>query len=236
MADEQKFDRFRPTPPNVPGVPVSGAAAPTEQPAARARTQRLVVAGAGLGVIVAGLLWYGLRPENSVPIGGVRVAEPAAGAPGGVAAAPASAGGHTGSIPVAPGEIGKVEEFAKPWSAKRFLFRRLSEESAAMIIRLPSGSARSPQGYWAFGLGRGNEACQLQLVQDREVLARDFDHPARHPMVVDPCTRAVFDPLRLGEVGGAWIRGDVVRGPAYRPPPAILIRVDGSRISAVRME
>jgi hypothetical protein len=55
-------------------------------------------------------------------------------------------------------------------------------------------------------------------------------------MIGDPCNRAVFDLLKYGTGPAGVVRGEIVQGPALRPPVAIQIRTEGSEIVAVRME
>jgi hypothetical protein len=56
-------------------------------------------------------------------------------------------------------------------------------------------------------------------------------------MVGDPCSRAVFDPLQMADLpGGAWARGAIVRGYAFRPPLAIEIRINSDQLVAAAME
>ncbi len=236
MADEQeKFDRFKPAAPKVPGVP-DPAAAPAEAAAKKGIPKQWVLLGAGgvALVLLVILVAVVLRTEPP-PVSPTAppVSDPAAAA---ATAAASPAATSPNSPPVAPGEIGTVLEFAEPWSAKRFVFRKFTDEYYAMVIRLPGGPQRNASGYWAFALGRKGEECELEFITDTARLAQEFGYRAQHPMVVDPCTKSVYDPLRNGDVGGAWVRGDVVKGSAYRPPLAILIKVENDRLAALQME
>lgn len=242
MADEPekpKFDRFKPAAPKIPGVsdPSQPAQAPTaEAPVRKIPKEWMIRGGAAIGFLLLALvLWLATRTEP-LPVA-PSAAQPASDSATPAATAPRSpAAKAPGSLPVAPGPVASVQEFPAAWSAKKFLFRKLSEEVSALVVRLPGGSPRSPAGYWAFSLGRPNEECELQFITDLPALARDYGFRAQHPMVVDPCSRSVYDPLKLGDVGGAWVRGDVVKGSAYRPPLSILLRVEGNSISAVQIE
>lgn len=56
-------------------------------------------------------------------------------------------------------------------------------------------------------------------------------------MLVNPCNRAVIDPLKLSSLpGGAWVRGEIVQGADMRPPLAIEVKIKGQKILANRME
>jgi hypothetical protein len=237
MADSgEQFDRFKPAKPKIP------AAEPKLPPPAPAEKRRLsmpVIAGGGAAVLllVVFTVWLALRPApEAAPI----ATPPAAGNVAPAATQPGSPAVSTSpvAIPIAPGEIATVQEMSKPWAAKKFIFRKPlgNERVNAVVVRLPVGSPRSGQGYWAFATGLPGQQCQLEFVTDLARLASEFDFRATHPMVADPCTRRVYDPLQLGEVAGALIRGDVVSGPTGRPPLAILIRVEGNSVVAAQME
>jgi hypothetical protein len=56
-------------------------------------------------------------------------------------------------------------------------------------------------------------------------------------MVVNPCSRAVFDPLQLKEIpGNIVVRGAIVQGHDLRPPYGIEVKVNGKQIRALAME
>jgi hypothetical protein len=56
-------------------------------------------------------------------------------------------------------------------------------------------------------------------------------------MVVNPCDRTVYDPMKVGELGGnTFARGEIVRGSALRPPISIDVKVSGNSIVADRIE
>lgn len=237
--DKPKMDRFKPAVPQIPGVPDPNAPLAPGAPAQakpQIPKQWLMIGGGAVGlVLLIVILVFALRTEPP-PV--APSAAPAATDPASPAATAAASPAATSpaSTPVAPGEIAAVQEFAKPWATKRFRFRKFTDEVAALIVRLPSGSARAASGYWAFSTGRVGDRCELEFITDLAVLSRDYGFRAQHPMVVDPCNRSVFDPLKLGDAGGAWVRGDVVKGSAYRPPLSILVRIQGDTISAVQME
>ncbi len=142
-------------------------------------------------------------------------------------------------VPPGPVTVARIGELAEPWAARRFRIRRQhsGREVPAILIRLPNGSARSANSYWALVLEEPFGRCILEYVTDRARLEREFGYRVQHPMVVDPCNGSVYHPLRFGpRTDGAMLRGEVVAGPAIRPPLAILVHVRGNEIVAERTE
>lgn len=137
-------------------------------------------------------------------------------------------------LPVGPGPIGTTDQLAKAWSSKRFLFRDplVAKPVPAMVVRLPGGQL------WGFSLREPFGECELEYVTDLKRMASDYHFQADHPMVVNPCSRAVYDLMRYsgGALNGGIVRGDIVHGIAVRPPMAIEINTNGKNIVAVRTE
>ncbi|HUL34215.1 MAG TPA: hypothetical protein VL128_10060 [Candidatus Eisenbacteria bacterium] len=136
--------------------------------------------------------------------------------------------------------IGNISDFAKPWSSADFFVRnRLTGENIpATIVRLPGGSANQPAGYWAFSRKSPYGNCELEYISDLDKLRTDYDfrHPT-HPLVGNPCSRTLFDPLRTTSLpGNVWIRGGIVQGSDIRPPFGVEIRIQGKQILAIRSE
>jgi hypothetical protein len=126
-----------------------------------------------------------------------------------------------------------VDELSKPWAAKKFTFVKplLQEKINAMVIRLPSG------GLWAFALQGPYGRCELEFVTDLATLASKYRYNASHPMVVNPCDNTVYDPLKVGPLGGnTWARGEIVQGSSLRPPISIDVKVSGRSIVADSIE
>jgi hypothetical protein len=134
--------------------------------------------------------------------------------------------------PIAPGVVATVAELAQPWAAKGFVYRNdaTGESTPAMVVHLPRG------GYWGFSLVEPYGRCKLEFVTDLQKLAKDYDYPADHPMVADPCSSTLFDLMRYGGPMGAEVRGDIVHGSALRPPVAIEIQQRGNSVVALKME
>jgi hypothetical protein len=56
-------------------------------------------------------------------------------------------------------------------------------------------------------------------------------------MVGKPCSRSVFDPLKMANIAGDfWVRGSIAQGSDVRPPLGIELKIQGKKILAVRME
>ena len=135
-------------------------------------------------------------------------------------------------------EIATLSELAQPWSSRKFFFRSMTEAKnvPALIVRLP-GPAGQSKSYWAFSLDAPFNQCQFEYVQDLAKLSSEYEFEAKHPMVVNPCSHTVFDPLQLKELPGSiLVRGAVVRGFDPRPPYGIELKVSGDQIQAVAIE
>jgi hypothetical protein len=80
--------------------------------------------------------------------------------------------------------------------------------------------------------------CQLEYVEDIQKLRADYGYrQTRHPMVANPCTRSLYDPLKYTTLpGNVLSRGAVVQGTDLRPPYGIEIKIKGKEILATRME
>jgi hypothetical protein len=112
----------------------------------------------------------------------------------------------------------------------------VSKYVPAVIIRLP-GPASQSKSYWAFSLEAPFSQCQFEYIDDVAKLSSDYGFPAAHPMVVNPCSRAIFDPLQLKELpGNILVRGAIVHGYDPRPPFAIEVKVVANQIHALAME
>jgi hypothetical protein len=126
-----------------------------------------------------------------------------------------------------------VEEVAKPWSAKQFTFVKpfTKEKLNAMVIRLPGGVL------WAFALREPYGSCDLEFVTDMSQLAKQYGYRASHPMVASPCSTTIYDPMKVGSIGGnVFVRGEIVRGSGLRPPISIDVLEKGASIIADRIE
>jgi hypothetical protein len=135
-------------------------------------------------------------------------------------------------LPVGPGEIATTSELAKDWSGKKFIFHDslTSREVPAMVVHLPGGE------YWGFSLIEPYGSCELEFVTDIQKLRTDYGFRGTHPMVADPCNRAVFDLMRYGNGPAGLVRGEIAQGAAVRPPLAIEIQVRGKQVLAKKIE
>jgi serine/threonine protein kinase len=135
-------------------------------------------------------------------------------------------------------QIAAVNELAQPWSSKKFFFRSLTQSRyvPALVVRLP-GPAFESKSYWAFSLDVPFTQCQFAYIDDVAKLSSEYGFVAAHPMVVNPCSRAVHDPLQHTELtGNILVRGAVVQGHDLRPPYGIELNIRGNQIRAVAME
>jgi hypothetical protein len=234
--NEAKNDPFKPQQPRIPGVAggvgvantTAPAAPPTTGMASRIQQLRMPPLWIGLGVggaLVLGIVvaWWthgasakATPPEEPVaaPVAAVAPAKPAE------------------NLPVGPGPIATSDELAKAWSSKRFTYRDplTSEESLAIVVRLPGGAL------WGLSLREPYGNCDLEYVTDLEKIRSEYNFRADHPMVGDPCNRSVFDLTRYGSGPGGLVRGEIAQGAAVRPPMAIEVHTLGKEIVAGRKE
>jgi hypothetical protein len=231
MPDQPPSDRFKSEMPQIPGV--SGSAS---RPSAASNPAIKLVIGllSVLLVVFLGARWA-LRPKHVEP-------RPSEQQP--QIEVPAPAPDPSTLLPHAtdanPG-IADADEMAKPWSSKEFLIRNhLSGENVpGLLIRLPVGSPSQASGYWAFEQKSPYGNCKLEFLTDLAKLKTDYGFSAaKHPMVGNPCSRTVFDPLKTTNLpgSGAWVRGNIVQGSDLRPPLGIELKVEGKRILAIRTE
>ncbi|HEY6904876.1 MAG TPA: hypothetical protein VI216_11255 [Candidatus Acidoferrales bacterium] len=232
MPDEKKLDPFKPPEPNIPGVPPAAKKSVTATGPQIGKSKLsaipplawIIVAAAGVVIIGVGLAFHLIHAgsgettvSHAAPLAVPSVAKPAK---------PKQA------LPVGPGVIATTQELKQTWSAKRFLFPDsvTGQTDAAMVVRLPRGE------YWGFSLQAPFGKCELEYVSNLEVLRRDYQFNADHPMVVNPCDHTIYDLLRYGSSSAGLVRGDIVQGSGIRPPMAIEILERGSSVVAVRME
>ena len=135
-------------------------------------------------------------------------------------------------------EVAATSELAAPWSSKKFIFRSSahSKNVSALIIRLP-GPAGQTKSYWAFSLEAPFSQCQFEYIDDLAKLSSEYAFAAQHPMVANPCSHTVFDPLQLKELpGNILVRGAIVQGFDPRPPLGIELKINNNQILALAME
>lgn len=182
-------------------------------------------------MLVVIMLWFALGSGESP------ASQPIAAATTTTPAAPAVAGEPPPEVVTLPAPVATTQEMAKVWAAKKFIVRHSGTRTPALLVRLPSAPAASANGYWAFLLQSPFGRCELELITDLQKLQADYGYRAQTPMVVDPCSQALFHPLRLGRISGnTYARGEVVHGAALRPPVAIDVRVERGQVIAVRTE
>jgi hypothetical protein len=226
---ENKFDPFRPEMPNIPGV--SQGSLPSRRGPSGIDQQSLLQIGgiaAVVVLIVAAIFWW-VRSKPQVAAkpsaADVEVAEQAAPIP----PLPSS----MAPVPEGPTVAATADQLSKPWDSKKFTFvKPLTHQNIeGMVIRLPGG------GLWAFALLEPYGRCKLEFVTDLGKLASKYKYSASHPMVVNPCDSTVYDPLKVGSIGGdTWARGEIVQGAGMRPPISIDVKETGRSIIADNVE
>lgn len=230
MTEHPSRARFKPDMPDIPGV--SGANS------RRRRSNPLLPLIIGIAVLGIGLFLsvrflshpkpaeHATRPE---PTPQIEVPPPAPD--------PNSLLPHADESNPA---IANVADLAKPWSSADFFVRNklTGENIPATIIRLPSGSAGTVSGYWAFSRKAPYGDCKLEYITDLDKLRIDYDYRhGSHPLVGNPCSRTLYDPLRTVNLpGNIWIRGAIVQGSDIRPPLGVEIKIRGQQIQAIRSE
>lgn len=228
MTDQPPSDRFKTAIPQPPGV---SSAPPLSSKSNRA-AKLIIGILAALLLVFLGVRWtLRLKPVQPKAAEQPQIELPSP------APDPSSLLPHATDASPAIADVG---EMAKPWSAKRFFIgnKRTGENIPALLIRLPTGSASQSSGYWALSLNAPNGDCKLEYVTDLRKLRNDYGfRVARHPMVGNPCSRTVFDPLKMSNLpGNVFIRGGIVQGSDLRPPLEIEIEIQGKEILAIRSE
>jgi hypothetical protein len=230
MTDQPPSDRFKTEMPQIPGLPTPGPRAGSGNPAIKLVIGLLAV----LLIVFVGARWA-LRSKNTEPKASEQQPEIEVPSP---APDPSTLLPH--ATETNPG-IAQVAEMSKPWSSKEFYIRdKLTGANIpSLLIRLPTGSASQSNGYWAFAINSPYGNCKLEYITDLEKLKNDYGFPGpKHPMVGNPCSRTVFDPLKTSTLPGSevWVRGAIVQGSDLRPPLGVQIQVRGKDILAIRAE
>jgi hypothetical protein len=228
---EREAQRFKAEMPQIPGVIPGGPS----------RKESAINPAVPLGIGVGALLLVALLGARL--ISHPKSVEPIVAAPPPQIEVAAPAVDPNSLLPhatAAAPEIATVSEMSKPWTSKNFIFvnHLTGENVPAILVRLAQGSPNAPDGYWAFEVNAPFGNCRLEYIADVARLANDYGfRGAKHPMVGDPCSRSVFDPLKMGEIpGNFWVRGTQVQGSDVRPPLGIELQVKNKNILALRME
>jgi len=229
MTQAAPASRFKADMPQIPGV--SG---PRARPPRRNPLMPLIVAFLVLGlVILLAVRWF----SRSKPAESARV-EPAPQME--VPAPPPDPNALLPHVTEFNPVVASLADLAKPWSFVDFLLRdRLNgEEIPATIVRLPDGSPTLASGYYAFSRKPNYGSCKLEYVTDLTKLRDEYEfRAARHPLVGNPCSHVLYDPLKTASLpGNTWIRGAIVQGSDIRPPYGVELKVQGKDILAIRAE
>jgi hypothetical protein len=228
MTENPSPSRFKADMPHIPGI----------SPAPRSRRINplfpLIVGVAVLGIVLLlAVRWFAHpRPTEPVSVEPTPQIEVPLPPPDPAASLPHADESH----PV----IADVAELSKPWSSAGFFIRNklTGENIPAIIVRLPASSSSATSGYWAFSRKAPYGDCQLEYISDLDKLRTDYDYRhANHPLVGNPCSRTLYDPLKTGSLpGNVWIRGAIVQGSDIRPPFGVEIKIQGKQILAIRSE
>jgi hypothetical protein len=229
MADPIPTDRFKAEMPQIPGVSGPGVRRPAQN--------SMRIAAIAVAILLVCLLGsYFLLRSKAAPIPVVAAAAPAPPDVPPPVADPSDA--FPRATKTAP-SVATLADMEKPWSSRDFFFVKAStqEEIPALLIRLPGGATHQSDSYWAIAMKSPYGRCQFEYVTDIAKLRHDYGYAASHPMVGNPCTHSLFDPLkRMNILGDVWVRGAVVQGSDLRPPLGILVQVQGKNILAIKME
>ena len=230
MADHQTPAHLKAEMPNIPGVSRSGPRGSAPNP-----LLPLIIGLAVVGIVIIGAVrWFARsKPAEQTQVEATPQIEVPPPPPDPNAALPHATEADPG--------IANIADFAKPWSSADFFVRnRLTGESIpATIVRLPSGSATAPSGYWAFSRKAPYGNCQLEYITDFNKLRNDYGYKnPTHPLVGNPCSRTLYDPLRTSSLppDNIWIRGAIVQGSDIRPPFGVEIKIQNKQILAMRSE
>lgn len=228
MTDSSSPSRFKPDMPQIPGV------TPASKGPRRNPLLPLMVGFAVVGVLILLSSRWLTHSRNPEP---VRVEPPAQ------IEVPPPPADPSASLPHADESnpaIANISNLSAPWSSLDFFLKNklTGENIPATIVRLPGGSGMSVSGYWAFSRKAPYGNCQLEYVRDLEKLRTDYDYKAaKHPLVGNPCSRVLYDPLKTTSLpGNIWMRGAIVQGSDIRPPFGVEIEMRGKQILAIRSE
>ena len=230
---------FRPEQPKIPGVRPSDEGLSTEAPptvqipspaeiSSTAMPSLWVILSASSVLILCIFAIWWMRGASAKE----KASEPIATVAANQVASDGTSMAAVETMPTGPGEIATTDEITKPWSSKKFMFRDplTSRTVPAMVVHLPGGV------YWGFSLQEPYGTCEMEFVTDMVKLRTEYNYRGSHPMVADPCNRAVFDLTRYGSGPAGLVRGEIAQGAAVRPPIAIEIQVHGRQVLATKME
>lgn len=244
--DTKKPNRFQTAQPQIPGVPQhqappqaktqvqtpSTAQPPPNKPEAIQKIRQrpnpiptyLWACGGGAILIVVIALIFFMR-------GSARAAHSAAPVESSEATAQPTQAAPAEAEPVAPGRVATTEELTQPWAAKKFLYRTGTGDTIpAMVVHLTGNT------YWAFSLQEPYGSCTLEYETDTQKLLNEYGVRSSRPLLVDPCSRTVYDLTRYGNGPNGLVRGAIITGVGMRPPYAIEVQVSGHEILATRAE
>jgi hypothetical protein len=228
MADELSPTRFKPDMPEIPGVSAGSTRPPRSNP-----LLPLIIGVVALGVVLLlAVRWFPhSRPKEPVqpkPAPQIEVPAP-----------PPDPSSLLPHVNKANPVVADLASLAKPWSSVDFFIhdRTTGENVPATVVRLP-GSPSALSSYWAFSRKAPYGTCPLEYISNLDKLRDEYDfHSANHPLVGNPCSHTLYDPLKTTNLpGNIWIRGAIVQGSDIRPPLGVEIEIQDKQILAFRTE
>jgi len=220
--------KFKSEMPNIPGV--AGASSSKKQTISMNWRSAALAIGAFL-ILGGGSAWLMNRITHHDTAAATPLLQPSP-PPAELPAAPVSRTGTSN-------EIGTIDELSAPWAAKKFTYTRPlnHEQVPAIAIRLPGANGHTTASFWVILLRAPFGQCQMEYVIDTNQISDRFNFNASHPMIADPCSGALYDPMRMGTLpNGSWARGEIVHGSGFRPPMQVEIHLDGNKLIAGRAE
>lgn len=221
--------RFKSQMPQIPGVIPS---APVNQQSKPNRTW--IFATAGVVFLIGSIVAWRIMNSSHAPAALAAEELTPSPAPEELPPPPAAPVAQTAS-----NEIGTLAELSQPWESKKFKFSHgfPRETGFAIVIRLPNGNGRTASSFWGIQLKAPYGQCNLDFITDLSEISTKYGYRASHPMVVEPCSGTIYDPLKLGTLSdGSWARGEIVQGAGFRPPMQVEILVQGNKLVAGRSE
>jgi hypothetical protein len=228
MADELSPTRFKADMPQIPGV--SG---PSIRPTRSNPLLPLIIGVVALGVLLLAVIRWFPRPRHADPV----QAKPAPQIE--VPPPPPDPASLLPHVNKANPVVTNLAALAKPWSSVDFFIHDVTteEDVPATVVRLP-GPAGALSSYWSFSRKAPYGTCPLEYITDLGKLRDEYDfHSAAHPLVGNPCSHTLYDPLKTTNLpGNIWIRGAIVQGSDIRPPLGVEIKIQYKQILAFRTE
>ena len=123
--------------------------------------------------------------------------------------------------------VARLGELSGPYSFRAFTY----DKTPCLVMELPTPTATSVsvrgRHFAAYSRLCTHLGCQVNPVEDTEVLALTYNYRAQHPMLGCPCHFSVFDPQQQGQS---------VFGKALSPLARVQLRAEGDTLYAHGLE